>query len=161
LPLRLYLGGRPFVVKFKDLFMQLPAESGRPRQCSLMVRPNRMGTPMKPDPNDPAAQLWVLGGAFLEHVVTVFDFDRSMLGFAPHPSDDKAKPIGQCLNCWAQTRSVLSWKKPEAFPWKPLAAVIPTVLVLLTLVPWCVRNNFQSLANNEPAELLSSDNSGE
>mmetsp|Transcript_109808 Transcript_109808/g.354270 ORF Transcript_109808/g.354270 Transcript_109808/m.354270 type:complete len:749 (+) Transcript_109808:69-2315(+) len=41
-------------------------------------------------PEDPTADLWVLGGVFLEHFVSIFDFDEERLGFC-EPSN-KAMP---------------------------------------------------------------------
>lgn len=31
---------------------------------------------------DPSEELWMIGGVFLEHFVTIFDFDKSRIGFA-------------------------------------------------------------------------------
>mmetsp|Transcript_172543 Transcript_172543/g.553149 ORF Transcript_172543/g.553149 Transcript_172543/m.553149 type:complete len:754 (+) Transcript_172543:151-2412(+) len=42
------------------------------------------------EPEDPTADLWVLGGVFLEHFVSIFDFDEERLGFC-EPSN-KAMP---------------------------------------------------------------------
>lgn len=136
LPLRIYLGGRPFVLEVHDLFRKVPAQDGG-ELCLLQIQPNGMAPAVVPDvgdvlgdllggllsgaparsapppsssdqsldglldsifgssttsrrlqygePNvmhDPAEDLWMIGGVFLERFVTIFDFDNGRLGFA-------------------------------------------------------------------------------
>jgi hypothetical protein len=49
-------------------------------------------------PEDPMADLWVLGGIFLERHVTIFDFDNARVGFAEPAADLKSfEPKGAPL----------------------------------------------------------------
>jgi len=35
-----------------------------------------------PPPRDPLADVWMIGGVFLERYITIFDFDKAQIGFA-------------------------------------------------------------------------------
>lgn len=169
-PLRVYLGGRPFVLQIRDLFKRVPARDGS-ELCLLQIQPNGMmpssgvaripdilggllgglfgpstgtgpsggdmgsgsgigsgtigggmggsmgsgtgsgvsGSSGAPGPSsgpgtldglldslfgpglrgrrlqfetDPMEDVWMIGGVFLEHFVTIFDFDQARIGFA-------------------------------------------------------------------------------
>jgi len=135
-PLRIYLGGRAFVLEIKDLFRRVPARSGSDL-CLLQIQPNGMmpssgvmgigdllggllGGVLSPSSGasvgeggssaaasgrtsggssmgglldslfgrrlqygaDPMEDVWMIGGVFLEHFVTVFDFDNARIGIA-------------------------------------------------------------------------------
>jgi len=78
--LRLYLGTTTFVLNPEDLF----EETGQPlgggfdgeEACELLMAV----TPVH-------RQEWILGDVFLRKVVTIFDFEQRMVGFAPHRDD--------------------------------------------------------------------------
>lgn len=54
-----------------------------------------MGIPIISEPmEDPMADVWVLGGVFMERFVTIFDFDEARLGFA-EPTTEVAKGLAR------------------------------------------------------------------
>jgi hypothetical protein len=73
--------------------------NGQPQQARRLQFPGGLagilggggGPPPMPVEEDPTAELWILGGVFLERFVAVFDFDGSRLGFA-EPAADVTAP---------------------------------------------------------------------
>jgi len=71
---------------------------GQPQQARRLQLPGGLagilgggGAPPPMPAEDPMAELWILGGVFLERFVAIFDFDESRLGFA-EPAADVAAP---------------------------------------------------------------------
>lgn len=73
--------------------------NGQPQQARRLQLPGIAGIlgggggphPAMPVEEDPTAELWILGGVFLERFVAVFDFDEGRFGLA-EPAADVAVP---------------------------------------------------------------------
>merc|ERR1740121_481757 len=70
--------------------LQIPGILGIPQLVPVVGGVPQL-VPVEPRKEDPAAELWILGGVFLERFVAVFDFDEGRLGFA-EPAADVAAP---------------------------------------------------------------------
>jgi len=157
LPLRVYLGGRPFLIGIADLFVRLPAKHSDVELCLLLIQPNRMasfggpslaagliGGQLLPSggvstvaQQDPADDVWVLGGVFLERLVTIFDFDNGLIGFA-QPAVGSVPPK-QCISCWENSEVPSSRNLGSALrPWLvPASSIVGAVsAMLLGLFCW-------------------------
>mmetsp|Transcript_42486 Transcript_42486/g.91249 ORF Transcript_42486/g.91249 Transcript_42486/m.91249 type:complete len:707 (+) Transcript_42486:81-2201(+) len=62
---------------------------------------------------DPTADLWVLGGVFLEHFVSIFDFDNQRLGFC-EPADNAADALRPSSLSEVHQRSSRSQPSPSS-----------------------------------------------
>mmetsp|Transcript_94905 Transcript_94905/g.241318 ORF Transcript_94905/g.241318 Transcript_94905/m.241318 type:complete len:722 (-) Transcript_94905:254-2419(-) len=70
-----------------------------------------------PGMKDPTEDLWVLGGVFLEHFVSIFDFDNAQLGFC-EPSGAPAAAV-QPVSYRAVAAGPLSAEAAAALPSQP------------------------------------------
>eukprot|EP00416_Gambierdiscus_australes_P025352 CAMPEP_0171062376 /NCGR_PEP_ID=MMETSP0766_2-20121228/5025_1 /TAXON_ID=439317 /ORGANISM="Gambierdiscus australes, Strain CAWD 149" /LENGTH=604 /DNA_ID=CAMNT_0011518173 /DNA_START=30 /DNA_END=1844 /DNA_ORIENTATION=+ len=138
LPLRIYLGRVVFQVPFKDLFMQ---DSLMSNHCRFLIQPNMN---MQTGGFSPETQLdedlWVLGGGFLERHVTIFDFDKEVIGFGQLAEQEKA-PAGQCVDCWEEHGSlrVPNFQLVRAFPARVLALGVTAALLGVAALGFLVR----------------------
>jgi len=126
-------------------------------RATLGRRLQNLGYPTPPtDPNE----YWMLGGVFLEHFVTIFDFDSGRLGFA-NPAAGlvglSAATMGDISPGALQTAKapavVLLWRRQWPFGGVASLAIAGTALLAATLGASRVRPDF-SAADDEQLQAL-------
>jgi len=83
---------------------------------------------------DPMEDIWMIGGVFLEHFVTVFDFDNARVGFAV-PAGGVQELMPSMLSVSPST----SWTNDYASSLTGVVCVFPGVVVILVTLAIVVR----------------------